>query len=216
MQAESSSPAALPDGLIEALSPGQSDPGLFVLELATYPELRIAEQALRDMALVYLDRGVVPEVLVLVLHPRGNQQARNAVDLPARWAGHTCRRLEASWSCGPSRRKPCSGRRRRPDPLGPAGRLRRPARGDPPACRARIDAEAPPGEHENLLAVPQVLAGLRYNDPRLFELLGGRDAMIESPVLQELKRRVDARGRAQGGTASDRPSPGRPLRGKGG
>ena len=33
----------------------------------------------------------------------------------------------------------------------------------------------------------QVLAGLRYNDPRLFQLLGGREAMIESPVLQELK-----------------------------
>jgi hypothetical protein len=54
-------------------------------------------------------------------------------------------------------------------------------------CRARIDRDAPPEEHENLLAVTQVLAGLRYNDPRLFQLLGGREAMIESPVLQELK-----------------------------
>jgi hypothetical protein len=35
--------------------------------------------------------------------------------------------------------------------------------------------------------VTQVLAGLRYNDARLFDLLGGREAMIESPVLQELK-----------------------------
>ena len=32
-------------------------------------------------------------------------------------------------------------------------------------CRARIDRDAPPGEHENLLAVLQVLAGLRYNEP---------------------------------------------------
>jgi hypothetical protein len=54
-------------------------------------------------------------------------------------------------------------------------------------CRARIDQSAPPGEHENLLAVLQVLAGLRYNDPRLFQLFGGRQAMIESPVLRELK-----------------------------
>jgi len=54
-------------------------------------------------------------------------------------------------------------------------------------CRARIDQDAPPGEHENLLAVTQVLAGLRYNDPKLFQILGGRQAMIESPVLQELK-----------------------------
>jgi hypothetical protein len=34
----------------------------------------------------------------------------------------------------------------------------------------------------------QVVAGLRYDDPRLFELLGGRKAMIESPVLQRLLR----------------------------
>ena len=54
-------------------------------------------------------------------------------------------------------------------------------------CRARIDEEAPPEERENLLAVTQVLAGLRYNDAGLFQLLGGRNAMIESPVLQELK-----------------------------
>jgi len=40
-------------------------------------------------------------------------------------------------------------------------------------------------EHENMLAVTQILAGLRYNDPRLFELLGGREVVIESPVLQE-------------------------------
>jgi hypothetical protein len=52
-------------------------------------------------------------------------------------------------------------------------------------CRTRIDRDAPPDEHENLLAVTQILAGLRYNDPRLFQLLGGREAMIESPVLQE-------------------------------
>ena len=54
-------------------------------------------------------------------------------------------------------------------------------------CRARIDEEAAPEERENLLAVTQVLAGLRYNESGLSQILGGRDAMIESPVLQELK-----------------------------
>jgi len=32
-----------------------------------------------------------------------------------------------------------------------------------------------------------VLAGLRYNEAVFLKLLGGRDTMIESPVLQELK-----------------------------
>jgi hypothetical protein len=50
-----------------------------------------------------------------------------------------------------------------------------------------IDQDAPPDEHENLLAVTQFLARLRYHDPKLFQLLGGRKAMIESPLLDELK-----------------------------
>ena len=54
-------------------------------------------------------------------------------------------------------------------------------------CRAQIDEEAPPEKRENLLAVTQVLEGSRYNEVGLFQLLGGRNAMIESPVLQELK-----------------------------
>ncbi len=54
-------------------------------------------------------------------------------------------------------------------------------------CRTRIDRDAPAGEHENMLAVTQVLAGLRYSDRKLFEILAGRKAMIESPVLRELK-----------------------------
>jgi hypothetical protein len=54
-------------------------------------------------------------------------------------------------------------------------------------CRDRIYREASADERENLLAVTQLLARLRYNDSRLFELFGGRQAMIESPVFQELK-----------------------------
>jgi hypothetical protein len=38
---------------------------------------------------------------------------------------------------------------------------------------------------KNLLAVTQILAGMRYNDAKLFQILGGQEAMIESPVLQE-------------------------------
>jgi hypothetical protein len=52
-------------------------------------------------------------------------------------------------------------------------------------CRERIE-QAPPEERANLTAVAQVLAGLRYNDPSLLTILGGRQAMIESPVLIEL------------------------------
>jgi hypothetical protein len=53
-------------------------------------------------------------------------------------------------------------------------------------CRDRIDRDAPPNEQENLMAITQVFARLRYNNKRLFQLFGGRKAMIESPVIQEI------------------------------
>jgi hypothetical protein len=53
-------------------------------------------------------------------------------------------------------------------------------------CRRRIDREAQGDRRENLLAVTQFPAGLNYNDPRLFQILGGRRAMIESPMAKEL------------------------------
>src|SRR5208283_1051695 len=74
----------LPDGLIEVRRNGQAEPDLYVLEIATYPEARVADQVVDDTALVYLDRRVVPEVLVLFLHPKGNIEAAGAVNLRSR------------------------------------------------------------------------------------------------------------------------------------
>jgi hypothetical protein len=45
---------------------------------------------------------------------------------------------------------------------------------------------AQPGERENLLTATQVPTKLRYNDRRLLEIVGGRDAMIESSRLPGL------------------------------
>ena len=46
----------------------------------------------------------------------------------------------------------------------------------------------------NLLASAQVLSKLRYNDQALLEILGGQTIMIESPLLQELASKAEARG----------------------
>jgi hypothetical protein len=188
LQAEIVQPRRLPDGLIEVYRQGQAEPNLFVLELATYPEARVALQAVRDMALVYLDREVLPEVLVLVLHPKGNQQVAGLADLRSAW-GWT--RWQSAWKVVELWNVPAEDLLAADDigliPWVPLARFDGPPEPIFQQCRARIDRDAPPEEHENLLAVSQVLASLRYNDPRLFQLLGGRDAMIESPMLQELK-----------------------------
>ena len=64
-------PAKLPDGLLYAWRAGRDRPEPYVIEIATYPELRAAEQALRDLMLVYLIRNEVPNVIVVVLRPKG-------------------------------------------------------------------------------------------------------------------------------------------------
>jgi hypothetical protein len=53
-------------------------------------------------------------------------------------------------------------------------------------CRRRIDKQARPEERDNLLAVSQVLVQLRYNDPELLKILGGKRVMIESPLIKEI------------------------------
>ena len=65
-----------------------------MLEISTYPYAGLAEQAARDILLVYLDRGIVPENLVLVLHPQGNQRAAGELTLKSQ-EGST--RLQVAW-----------------------------------------------------------------------------------------------------------------------
>ena len=86
-------PTKLPDGLLFAWRAGRDHSEPFVVEIATYPELRAAEQALRDLLLVYLVRGEVANVLVLVLRSKGQLSVPYHAAAPAR----TQRR---SWEAG--------------------------------------------------------------------------------------------------------------------
>jgi hypothetical protein len=67
-------PAQLPDGLLEVQLAGQEQTLLVIVEFATYAERRVAEQVWRNALLVMLDRRVVPEIVTLVLYPRGTYQ----------------------------------------------------------------------------------------------------------------------------------------------
>ena len=62
---------------------------------------------------------------------------------------------------------------------------------DPPAVvvqrvKDRIEAEAPANERENLLAVAQVLTTARFTDQALIAILGGKQRMMISPLVQEI------------------------------
>jgi hypothetical protein len=186
----------LPDGLLEVefnREPGaEADPlpGLYVVEIATYPEHRLLEQIARDVASVYLDRGQLPEALTIVLrpHPKWSFQVAGEHELnsPQGWTKWQMSwRVVELWSI-PAEQLLAAG-----DvgmiPWVPLSYIEGPPEPVLRECRARIDAQAPPGERENMLAVTQVLARLRYNDPGILELFGGRQSMIESPLIQELE-----------------------------
>ena len=75
-------PTKLPDGLLFAWRAGRDRPEPYIVEIATYPELRAGEQALRDLLLYYLTRGEVPNVLVLVLRPKGKLRVPDSARRP--------------------------------------------------------------------------------------------------------------------------------------
>lgn len=187
LQAELVQPRKLPDGLVEATLSGQQQKDLFLLEIFTYPDGRMPEQVVADQALVFLDRGRLPEVLVLVLHPKGNLASSRALELVSR-QGWT--RWQAAWRVVELWNMPAEPLLAANDPglvpWVPLTTFTAPPETIFRQCKEILDQRAKPEEKENLEVVTQVLASLRYNDPGLLDILGGKKAMIESPLIQEI------------------------------
>ena len=187
VQAEVVQPRQLPDGLLEVQLLGEEGSDLFIIEIATYPEDRVTEQVIRDTMLVHLDRRRLPEVLTLVLCPRGNVQVSGTGQLSSR-QGWT--RLQLSWRVVELWTVPAEELLAANDvgliPWVPLTQFTGPPEPILQQCRERIEQQAPAEERSNLLAVTQVLTRLRYNDRGLLSIFGGSRAMIESPLIQEL------------------------------
>jgi hypothetical protein len=200
LQAELVQIRRLPDGVLEVACPGLAEPDLFILEVATYPDARVPSQAVRDTMLVYLERDIVPEVIVLYLHRKGNLEAAGSVALCSR-RGFTS--LNLSWKAVKLWEVPAEELLAMGDigliPWVPLADFDVPPETIVSQCRARIDQDAPPTDRENLLAVTQLLLGLRYNTDlplreRLRDLLGGRHTMIESPIYEEIFADAERKG----------------------
>lgn len=188
LQAELIQSRRLPDGLIEAKLRRKAKPARFLVEISTYPYRRLSKQMIDGTLLAYLNGDELPEVLTLILHPGGRKPVAGAANLAS---PHGWTRLHLEWKVVELWTIPAAELLEAGDvgliPWVPLARIDGPP--DPifRECRARIDRGAPSvRDRENLLGVTQFLAHLNYNDPRLFQILGGHKAMIESPVLREL------------------------------
>lgn len=177
----------LPDGLLEVRLRGQSRPRLILVEIATYPEPRVVRQAADDLMRVYQARGVMPELLTLVLRQRGQYRVPSEFEARSELGWTT---LHCSWKVVELWQVPAEELLAAGDvgiiPWVPLTRFEGPPRDILQRCRDRIDREARHEERRSLLAVSQVLTRLRFPDPLLLALFGGRQIMIESPLIDEL------------------------------
>jgi hypothetical protein len=186
VQPELVQPSKLPDGLVRATLAGEKGPHYFLLEIATYAEKRVPEQVFGDLILSYQHLKTLPEVLVLVLRPKGQYRVEGQRGARSKlgWA-----KLVGGWKVVELWTVPAEELLAAGDVgLVPWAALAQ-FEGQPESllkrCRERIEELAPVAEQDTLLAVTQVLASLRYPRELVATLAGGK-VMIESPLIKEL------------------------------
>ena len=137
-----------------------------LIEIATYPERRALKQALDDLALAYSALGHLPEMLMLVLRPKGKFRidgkhgARSELGLASLWVEW---RTVELWTL-PAERFLAEA-----DvgvtPWVPLMQMDGPAERTPEQCVARIGREAATAEQGDMLAIAEVMTGLRFPGP---------------------------------------------------
>jgi hypothetical protein len=178
-------PKQMPDGLLDVTFAGKATPDPFLIEIETYPDQETMEQLRRDLAMVILTRRVVPDILVVVLRPKGNLRI-DPDQIVASAHRLTEFRLKVRvvnlWTV------PAADLLAAGDvglvPWVPLAQFD----GSPQEmlleCREQIESRARPEEVGNLLAVTRVMAEARYNDVDLLGLLGGPIMSFEKVLLE--------------------------------
>lgn len=180
-----------PDGLVQAFLGNDVEPHHVLIEIATYPERRALKQALDDLTLAYSALGHLPELLMLVLRPKGKFRISGKQEIRSKLG---LSRLEAMWRTVELWAMPAEEFLAQGDvgivPWVPLMQFD----GAPELlferCAARIQRESDPRQRTDLLAVSEVMAGLRCPGLDVQSIFGGVKTMIESPVVQRWRADV--------------------------
>ena len=184
----------LPDGMVEVLLEGRNDPILCLIEINTYAYSRVPNELFDDIALTFLNRRVVPEVIALTLSDRGNVR----IAPEARYTSPLgTSRIEAGWHVVNLWELNAADFLPLTDPgLAPWISLMRIDGPPEPVlqqCKDVIEAKTSGGEQENIRFVTEILAGLRFDKAMLRRLFRKGSPMFESPVLIELLEERDVK-----------------------
>lgn len=186
-------PKQMPDGLLDVTFPNRPAPDPFLIEIESYPAMETATQIRDDAAMTMLTRGVLPNILLVILFPKGNlttdpEQVLNSSH------GLTELRLRITvvnlWTIPAEELLAV-------DDVGIVPFVPLTAYSGPPEallqlCADRIEKQATPAEAGNLLAATRVMAEMRYNNVDLLKLLGGQAMTMQkifdaSPTIQRVK-----------------------------
>jgi hypothetical protein len=176
-----------PDGLLRAFLGDDPKPHPVLVEIATYPERRALKQALGDLTLAYSALDHLPDLLMLVLRPKGKYRigANHSIQSKAGMSTLTATwRTVELWTLSASE---FSGGDVGILPWVPLMRMEEPPETVLERCAERIEREAPPGQKTDLLVVSQVMTQLRFPNTELLNLFTGVQKMLESPLIQKWK-----------------------------
>jgi hypothetical protein len=176
-----------PDGLLQVFLANEKKPHHVLIEVATYPEKRALKQALDDLTIAYQALGHLPELVMLILCPKGRFQITGTHEVRSKLG---LSRLSVEWKpvelWGLSAEQFLAVRDVAVVPWVTLMQFDGPPEALLQRCADKIEREADPKDRADLLAVSQVMTQLRFPNPELLHLLRGEQVMIESPLLQKM------------------------------
>ena len=187
LQPEAVQPRQSPDGLLEVRRRGAATASLFIIEITSAADNRVAGQVLDDLMLIYQDRRVLPEIVSLVLQPKGQVQVSDHVEVRSQ---HGFTMIRASWRLVELWRLSAAEALQLGEPglmpWVPLMTIEGPPEPVLEQCRRVIDEKTTGEDNVALRTVSQFLGRMRYSKQLLWTIFGGSNAMIESPFIQDL------------------------------
>jgi len=186
-------PRRLPDGILEVKFADSSTPTSFLIEVETHADHRAAEQIFEDVLLMRIERGIVPNAILVVLKPRGKVRIANRRE---ETSSFSATKVAATWQVVELWNLQSDDLLAQDDvgliPWVPLTQMSGPPDRVLQQCRNRIDRLAAPSQREPLLVATAILSTVLFDD-QMLGILGVSETMIESPYLDRIVEKRERR-----------------------